>query len=160
MSKKWFWMRALVMLVIVGLLAVGGVALYRAGWSQGYVAGQVVEGEEGAITSPGLGYPGWHFMPVPYRAAPFVFGAVFKIGLFLLFLAVIGRMLRFVLWGPAWRFGMAGPRFMRGVGYHRAAHWQRMHGPVPPWCWGWWEEPREEQTKGVEPEADTGKSEA
>ena len=47
MSKKWFWMRALVMLVIVGLLVVGGVALYRAGWSQGYVASPlVVEGEE------------------------------------------------------------------------------------------------------------------
>ena len=130
MSKKWFWMRALVMLVIVGLLAVGGVALYRAGWSQGYVAGQVVEGEEGAMASPGLGYPGWHL------SGPFMFGAVFKVGLLLLFLAVIAKMLRFVLWGPAWRFGMAGPRFRRIAGWHHAAHWQRMHGPVPPWCWG------------------------
>ena len=154
MSKKWFWMRALVMLVIVGLLAGGGVALYRAGWSQGYVAGHVVEGEEGAMTSPGFGYPGWHFMPVPYRAAPFLFGAGFlKVGLLLLFLAVIAKMLRFVLWGPAWRFGMAGPRFRRIAGWHR------MHGPMPPWCWGW-EEPHEEQTGEVEPEADTGKSEA
>ena len=150
MSKKWFWMRALVMLVIIGLLAGGGWALYRAGWSQGYAASPpVVEGEEGAITSPGLGYPGWHLGHVP-----FMFGAVFKIGLLLLFLAVIGKMLRFVLWGPAWRFGMAGPRFMRGVGYHRAARWQRMHGPVPPWCWGW-EEPHEE----TEPDAQTGAAE-
>lgn len=155
MSKKWFWMRALVMLVIVGLLAVGGVALYRAGWSQGYVASPlVVEGEEAEMPAPGLGYPGWHL------SGPFMFGAVFlKIGLLLLFLAVIGRMLRFVLWGPAWRFGMAGPRFRHIAGYHHAAHWQRMHGHKPPWCWGW-EEPHEEQTEGVEPEADTGKSEA
>jgi len=155
-------MRALAMLVIIGLLAVGGVALYRAGWSQGYVASPlVVEGEEAEMPAPGFGYPGWHLgMPVPYRAAPFLFGAgLFRIGLLVLFLAVIAKMLRFVLWGPAWRFGMAGPRFRRIAGYHRAAHWQRMHGPVPPWCWGW-EEPHEEQTEGVEPEADTGKSEA
>ncbi len=143
MSKKWFWVRALVMLVIVGLLAVGGVALYRAGWSQGYMASPpVVEGEEGAITSPGLGYPGWHL----YHA-PFIFGAV-KIGLFLLFLVVISRMLRFVLWGPVCRFWMAGPRFRRIAGWHR------MHGPVPPWCWGW-EEPHEK----TEPGAQTGAAE-
>ena len=54
MRKKWFWWRALGTLVFVGLLAgllaFGGIAIYRTGWSQGYVTGQVaVEGEEGEI---------------------------------------------------------------------------------------------------------------
>jgi len=150
MSRKWFWVRALVTLVVVGLLVVGGFAAYRAGWSQGYAAGQLgAEGEEGTTVPWGFGYPGrpFGFAPRPFGAGPLV-----AVVLALLFFAVIGKLLRFVVWGPAWRFGMAGPRFRRIAGYHRAAHWQRMHGPMPPWCWGW-EEPHEE-------EEDTGKTEA
>jgi hypothetical protein len=157
MSKKnWIWARVLVAVVTIGLLVTGGVLVYRAGWSQGYVASSpVVEGEEVEMPAPGFSHPGRRFASVPYPAAPFVFGAGFlKIGLLVLFLAVIGRMFRFVLWGPAGRFGMAGPRFR-----YTAARWRRMHGPVPPWCWGW-AEPSEEQTGKVEPEADTGKAEA
>ncbi len=45
-------------------------------------------------------------------------------GLLMLFLAVIGRMFRFVVWGTAGRLGMAGPWA------RHTAHWQRMHGPL------------------------------
>ena len=155
MSKKnWILARALGAVITIGLLVAGGVLVYRAGWSQGYVASSpVVEGKE--IEMPAFGHPGWRFAPVPYRAAPIMFGAGFlKIGLLVLFLAMIGRMFRFVLWGPAGRFGMAGPRFR-----HPATRWCRMHGPVPPWCWGC-EGPSGEQTGKVAPEADTGKAEA
>jgi len=152
MSKQWFWIRALVMLIIIGLLAGGGLALYRAGWSQGYVAGQLAAEGEAVMPMPYLPYS-FGYVGRPLGFAPFLLGA----GLFFLLLGVIGKLLHFVLWGPAWRFGMVGPRFERGAGWHRAARWQRMHGPMPPWCWGW-EEPHEEQPGEVEPEADTGKA--
>ena len=157
MSKKWFWMRALVTLVIIGLLVVGGLALYRAGWSQGYVAGQLaVEGGEGAMAPPSFGYPGRFFGFMPYH--PFGASPLLLIPLALLFFAVIGKLIRFVIWGTVWRPAMAGPRPMHWRRFHR--HWRHgppPHGPMPPWCWDW-EELSEEQTEGVEPEADTGKA--
>ena len=156
MSKKnWILARALGAVITIGLLVAGGVLVYRAGWSQGYVASSpVVEGKEIEMPAFGFGHPGWRFAPVPYRAAPIMFGAGFlKIGLLVLFLAVIGRMLRFVLWGPAGWFGMAGPRFRHTTGYHRAARWQQMHGPMPPWCWGC-EGPSEEQAGSGAPTGD------
>ena len=149
MFKNRIWARVLVAVVISGLLVAGGVLVYRAGWSQGYVASlPVVEGEEVEMPAFGFGHPGWRFAPVPYRAAPFMFGAGFlKIGLLVLFLAVIGRMFRFVLWGPAGRFGVAGPWA------RHTARWRRMHGPMPPWCWGY-EEPSEEQAGSGAPTGD------
>ena len=146
MFKNRIWARVLAAVVAIGLLVAGGVLVYRAGWSQGYVTSlPVVEGEEAEAPAFGFGHPGWRFASVPYRAAPFMFGAGFlKIGLLVLFLAVLGRMFRFVLWGTAGQFR------------HPAARWHRMHGPVPPWCWGW-EEPSEEQTG---PGAPTGDAEA
>ncbi len=151
MSRKWFWVRALVMLVVVGLLVVGGFAVYRTGWSQGYAAGQLgAEGEEGTTMPWGFGYPGrpFGFAPRPFGAGPLV-----AVVLALLFFAVIGKLLRFVVWGPAWRFGMAGPRPGHWRRFHqRWPHGPVPHGPVPPWYWGW-EGPREE-------EGDTDKAEA
>jgi len=152
MSKKWFWVRVLVMLVVVGLLAGGGFALYRAGWSQGHAAVQLEgAGGEGEMAFPGFGYPGRAF-GASHGFVPFMFGAglIFRIGLLLLFIILISRLLRFVIWGPAWRFGMA------RSGFRPSAHWHRMHGPVPPWCWG---EPAEEKGERVEPQADTGAAE-
>jgi len=157
MSKKWFLAKAVVTLVVVGLLAMGGFAVYRTSWSQGYAAAQLgAEGEEGTTTPWSFDYPG---RPFGFTPRPFGAGLLVTVTLALLFFAVIGKLIRFIVWGPAWRFGVAGPRFRRGAGWHSAARWHRMHGPVPPWCWGW-EEPHEEQTGAVEPEADTGKSEA
>lgn len=158
MSKKWFWVRALVTLVVIGLLAVGGFAVYRTGWSQGYAAAQLgAESEEGTTTPWGFGHPG---RPFGFAPGPFGAGLLVTVVLGLLFFAVIGKLLRFVIWGPAWRFGMAGPWPRHWRRFHqRWPHGPMSHGPVPPWYWGW-EESREEQTGKVGPEADTGKAEA
>ena len=158
MSKKWFLVRAVVTLVVIGLLAVGGFAAYRTGLSQGYAAGQLgAESEEGTTMPWGFGY---HGRPFGFAPRPFGAGLLVTIVLALLFFAVIGKLLRFVIWGPAWRFGMAGPwpghwrRFR-----HHWPHGPMSHGPVPPWHWGW-EKPSEEETGEAGPDAETGAAEA
>ena len=155
MSKKWFWVRALVTLVVIALLAVGGFAVYRTAWSQGYAAAQLrAEVGEGATMPWGFGYPG---RPFGFALRPFGAGPLVTVVLALLFFAVIGRLLRFILWGPAWRFGMAGPWPRHWRRFHqRWPHGPMPHGHVPPWWWGE-EGPGEEQSEKVEPEADTSK---
>ena len=100
MSRKWFLVRAVAALIVIGLLTgllvVGGVMIYRTGWSQGYM---VAGGEDGATvpyTPFGFGHP-----------APFP--TFFMIGLFLLLIVVIGRFFRFLAWSP-WQ-----PVFLRLV---------------------------------------------
>lgn len=151
MSRKWFLVRAVAALIVIGLLTgllvAGGVMIYRTGWSQGYM---VAGGEDGAT--------------VPY--APFGFGhpapfpTFFMVGLFLLLLVVIGRFFRFL----AWR-AVGGPWMMAGGpwGGRRARHWRRFcgpapHGPMPPWCWGW-EKPSEEKSDKAGPDGGTGAAE-
>ncbi|MCP4536837.1 MAG: hypothetical protein GY832_06795 [Chloroflexi bacterium] len=158
MRKKWFLWRALGTLVFLGMLAglltVSGMAIYRTGWSQGYVTSQVaVEGEEGEIVPAappyapyGFGYPRRHY---GYRS--FFFGAgLIKIGLFFLMLVMIGKAFRWATWGRMmaggpWRMGPhhRGKWGRRGYG-HRHHGPPPHHSPVPPWCWDW--DSSEEQT--------------
>ena len=153
MSKKWILWRVLATLLLVGLLIAGGVATYRAGWSQGYGVGQVaVEGEEG-VTLP---YPTHDFGRIgrPLAFMPFLFGAglLFRIALGQVFLAVVSRLIRFIVWGAAFHPMMCGPGPMRGS---RAARWHRrhhVHGPMPPWCWDW-DEPSESEVDADQAEA-------
>ena len=159
MSKRsWFVVRALVTLVVVGLLIAGGFVIHRLGWSQGYRMGELTAGGEESAAPP---------------YAPFGFGRpglLLTAGLLLLLLIVIGKFFRFWAWkmacGP-WM--MAGGPWIMGngpKGKHwaapRAWHWHRAHphGPMPPWCWGWEEPSSEEDTGGVEPSAETGNAEA
>jgi hypothetical protein len=134
MSKKWFVVKALATLIIIGLLILGGFTIHRIGWSQGYQMGQLVAGgEKGAVAPYGFGYP----------------GLFLTVGLLLLLLVVIGKFLRLLIWGPWMMVG--GPRYA-----HWARHWHRPHGHMPPWCWDW-ERPFEEK---AEPDAETGNAEA
>jgi hypothetical protein len=154
MGKKglWFLARAVAMLILIGLVVAGGFAIHYISWSQGYSAGQLAgEGEE-AATPPyfpgGPEYFLWHSRAM-YR--PFgVIGVLFKIGLCILFFAVVCKLIRFVIWGSVFRHVMAGPwakswgdpRWPRA--YRRHARWHRVHGPpMPPWCWDWDEEDEE-----------------
>jgi len=132
--------------LVVGLLVVGGLATYRAGWSQGYRAGQrSAESDEGTIAPevhPGFGYPG--------RAFGFV-SLLLGVGLFFLLLIAIGKFFRLL----AWQKMMAGGPWRMAP--HWARHWHAPHGPTPPWCWGWEKPPEEEaRTTGGEPDAGTG----
>ncbi len=160
MTKKWILWRALATLILVGLLIAGGVGVYYAGWSQGYGAGQLAgDGGEESATPP---YPTRN-LGRPLAFVPFMFGAglLLKIVLGLVLLGVIFRLIRFVIWGAAFRPTMAGPwagHWHPAYG-RRAARWYRqrwMHAPMPPWHWGR-DEPSEDE---AEPETDTGENEA
>jgi hypothetical protein len=133
-----------VTLIIVGLLIVGGWAVHRIGWSQGYAMGQLaVAGETAA--------------PVPYAQPDLGYVGLFVIvGLaLLLLLAVIGKVMR--VW--AWTM-VGGPRMMAAgpSGQHWVRHWRRHHPPMPPW---WWcgEETPEDAPKTAEPGRQTGNAE-
>jgi hypothetical protein len=160
MSRRWFpfLLRALAALIVVGLVIGGGFAIHRISWSQGYRMGQLVAGgEEGALAPYSLGRP----------------GLLLTAGVILLVLLVIGKFFRFWAWHVAWGPWMMahgpwttarGPRG-RTWAAHRAAHWRRPHGPMPPWCWGWEQPPEEgayeheqaqEQENAGQPDAGTG----
>ena len=153
MGKKglWFLARAVAMLLLIGLVVAGGFAIYHISWSHGYAAGQLTaEGEKGA-TPPylpdGPGYLPWHARSV-YRPLG-ALGALFTIGLCILFFVIVFKLIRFVIWGSVFRHAMTGPWAGRWHGhpgrraYRRYARWHHMHGPMPPWCWDWDEEDEE-----------------
>ena len=147
MSKNWLWMKALAALIIIGLLILGGLAIHRIGWSQGYKLGQLAVGSEEGVT-------------VPYAAYGFRYSGLFlTIGLLFLLLIMVGKFFRFWAWKMAWGpWKMAGgPWKMAGgpKGERWARHWHRSHGPMPPWCWDW-EEPGEEK---AESDAETSAAE-
>lgn len=128
-NQSAFLWRAAASVVLVLLLAAGGLAIHYLGWSRGYAAGQLAaEGEE--VTAPFL----------PRGVNPFypaALGVVGKLLLGLLLLTLIGKLIRFIVWGSMWRFAMGGPgTHWRHPYWRRAARWHRVHGPAPPW-WGW-----------------------
>lgn len=148
--KRFLW--ALVVgVVVVGLLVAGGYAAYSAGWSHGNAASQLAAPEEGGAVTPyapfGFARPGARYgfahPGALYGFAPFAFilGALFRVGLLVLLIALIGRLLFFRHW--------------RMAGYPPQGPWTRHghphHGPMPPWC----EEPSD-KSKVAEPPADGG----
>lgn len=124
--------RIIIGLLIVALLAAGGVALYRFAWAQGYQtavisAGQAAGGAAGQV-APYTGGP-WGFAPLGYGLhfwTPHMGFPFFGIALFLLFLFLIGGLFR----GFAHRrwSGAGGP----------AAFWEQEHRR-------WHEEHKEEK---------------
>ena len=49
MYRKWFVWGPLVALVAIGTLVMGGLLVYRVGWTQGRLSSPVVEGGEGGV---------------------------------------------------------------------------------------------------------------
>ena len=161
MSKRWFLWRALAALSFVGLLIVGGLAIYYLGWSQGYGTGPLAT--PGEAEAP---LPYWPHGP-GYIGRPFAFamctGLIFKLGMLLLLFCIIGKVFRFFAWG------MVGGPWLRGGPWGRqwARRWHRHHhhpsppyphGPMPPWCWDW-EQPSDEETGDAEPSTDANSTE-
>jgi hypothetical protein len=134
MSRARFFLAPLALLIIVGLLILGGFAIHRTGWAQGYRMGQMAAGiTDGAVVPY-----------VPY--GPGSGGLLITLVVFLLLLLVAGKFFRFWAWRMAW-----GP----WMGRHSSKdwHWHRGHGPMPPW-YQYWEEPRKERAEESEPSAD------
>ena len=56
MSKAWCVVRGLAALILVALLVIGGIAIHRIGWSQGYIVGQLAaRGDQGMAVPYGFG---------------------------------------------------------------------------------------------------------
>ena len=152
MSRTRFLVVPLVGLIIVGLLILGGFAIHRIGWAEGYRMGQLAPGADGGVVPPYAGY-GFGFP-----------GFLLTLAVIFLLILVIGRVFRFMMWGLPW-----GPRMMhalgpegrrwkmpgRSKGEFRAKHWHRHHGHMPPWCWDW-----EEGSEEAEPDAETDVAQA
>lgn len=100
-----------VVLLIIGLLALGGYA----GWSQGYMMDLAAGGGEGARVAP---YPPFAF---GYGFFPLFFGLgiFFKLAFFLLIFLFIAKIFRFWTW--------------RTAGGPPGEYWGRRHGHRPPW---------------------------
>lgn len=149
MFKARFLVAPLVVLIIFGLIVLGGLAVYRVGWSEGYRMAQlVVGGEEGGVA--------------PYAPYRFGFPGLFlTLGLILLLFVVVGKFLRFWAWRAAWGAGMTPPPGAGGwsTRRHWARRWYHHYPPMPPWCWDW-EEGAEEPTPGAEPGAGTADAQA
>jgi hypothetical protein len=124
MVRIGFFGRFLLAVLLIGLLAAGGVSLYRMGWVSGYSTGTLAgaagaAGAEGAspvapVAPYGYGFPLFFH---PFGFFPMLVGFLF---LFFLF----GGLFR--LWG--WRHWSSG-------------HWE--HGHVPPWAQEWKEHHKE-----------------
>ncbi len=106
MFRFGFLGRIVVALLLIGLLVGGGVTLYRAGFAQGYQTGALSVQAGGNPATPQTpfsgGVPPYYYYYWPHYGFPGFFppfGLFFGIGLFLLFLFLIGGLFR----GFGWR---------------------------------------------------------
>jgi hypothetical protein len=116
MFRRGGFFRFLLGLLLIAFLIGGSVALYQAGFGQGYQAGLVAAGAalgDGATHLPVPAY-GYYWPPYAGFGFPFFpFGIFLGIGFFLFVFFVIGGLFRFGGWrrwgghgGPeGWRYG-------------------------------------------------------
>jgi hypothetical protein len=138
MYRRGIFVRIVLAILLVVVIVGGGMAAYRVGWGQGYLAGSALASSEGVETGllvPQFGshmyrpfYPGFGF--------PF-FGLCFGIGFIFLIMFLVGGLLK------PWRR-------RRWMGYPHHGKWE--NGPMPPWAKEW----EEFQQKKAE-EKDAGK---
>jgi hypothetical protein len=126
MRRRGFFVRFMMALVLIAVLALGGMALFRGGWAQGYQAGALAAGSVESEALPVVPYYGGlarqPFMPgfgYPFLACFLGFG------FFMLVFFLIGGIFR------PWRW--AGHHH-KGWGYGRKR---------PPWARDWEEHHKE-----------------
>jgi len=132
MFRRGGFFRFLLVLVLVCLLVGGGVALYQAGFGQGYQAGALAAAASSDGTTHLAPAPGYYWPPYAGYGFPIFqpFGIFLGIGCFLFLFFVIGGLLRFGAW--------------RHWGSHnRPDGWR--YGPDP--HWGQWGQPPETEKK-------------
>jgi hypothetical protein len=128
---KFIWW-SLLSLFLVVVLAVGGYALYRLSWSQGYVAGQQITAPGVAPSvAPGIA-PG-----LPYDFFPG--GWIFSLLVFLFVIFIISRIVRTMFWLSA------GPDMMAGWRRSWRRYPRHRHFYGGPWCYGWEDEESEKE---------------
>jgi len=141
MSHKRFLTAGLALLIIIGVVIMIGSAVYRSGWTQGYMMGSITANGDGAgaiLPYARHGYPGNSFGIPSFLCSA---------GFFVLLFIAFAKFFRFRTLKMA-----GGPK-----GEHWARHreeWFKHHGPMPPWCWG---SEKEDAKKVQEAEPDTQK---
>jgi len=134
MFARRFLFSTLITLLLVGLLAAGGFAIYRMGLSQGYVAGAIAAGKTGAQGQPnGIGFP-W-FAYGPFFGFPFfppfffVFALIALIWIFIFPLRLIARLISFWSWRVA---GVPESEAWARSWHHYGRHMPPYWGGYPP----------------------------
>jgi len=122
MYRRGIFFRIVLAFLLLVVIVAGGMAVYRMGWGQGYLAGTAAassEGVEPGLLVPGFGahlsrpfYPGFGF--------PF-FGLCFGTGFIFLIMFLMGGLLK--PWGR------------RRWGHPHHGKWEK--GPMPPWAKEW-----------------------
>ncbi len=124
MKRRDFFVRFILSLLLVAVLVIGGMVLYRAGWSQGYQAGALSESGALGESFPMVPYfGGLSRQPfMPGMGFPFL-GLCLGIGFIFLIMFLVGGLLR--PWGRR-----------HWAGYSHSGKWA--HGPTsPPWANAW-----------------------
>jgi len=124
MKRRSFIVRFILSLLLVAVLVIGGMVLYRVGWSQGYQAGALLESGALGESFPMVPYFGGlarqPFMPG--MGFPFL-GLCLGIGFIFVIMVLVGGLLR--------------PWSRRRWGWH-PHHGDWAHGPMPPpWAKDW-----------------------
>ncbi len=123
MSRQGFFAGPFALMLVSILLIVGGLAVHRIGWSEGYQVGLLADGTQGNVALPySIGMP----------------GLALTLIVALLALVLVGKVFHFLAWTAAWRSwaprnGTAQPTDEPRWS-HWAAHWGH-HAHMPPWCW-------------------------
>ncbi len=144
MSKKYSFWEIFLKILLVVLLVAGGIALYRFGYTQGYMTGAAVEVGAESMTWPETFRPGfmpYHMHPrgfFPSRIPGLFFGGL----LFFMGIAAIRRL----IWFQRWRAAGGPEADARMGGWHT---WPHPHhwGPAP-----WMRPPTSPQEEPSQPE--------
>ena len=139
MFRKFFWLRLVWTLLMVGVLVAGGVLLYHAGFNNGYNAAVLalnVSGKTGVFPLPYnslMPYgPGFGFLSF-FLMAPL--GLFLGLGFLFLVFAIVGSIIRLFTWRH-W----ASKRGWGGFGHHDPANfkdWQARHPGAAAWFKDW-----------------------
>jgi hypothetical protein len=170
--RRHLFVKAILALAAIGLLAAGMRGAFQAGWWQGYQVGQTAESQEGATPYWGprgtMPYGPGHLGSWSYGFRPFGFlRPLFTFVLLLFLFGLIAKTFGFWAWRRAWRaagkdWSHTHPPHRHGPHHGPWPHGHPPHAPMPPW-WGCAcsesgtgepaDEPAEEQVAKVKPDA-------